>query len=146
MKTLFKAALIIGLTIILFSPSAGQNILIVNADFPFDDLPREKIASIFLGTSIRWSPQLKAFPIDQTKEDEKGKAYLSKIVKMYDWEYENWWVEVSLSGQALPISIVASDEDVVEFVRNTKGAIGYISASTPHEGVKILACDGNKEF
>lgn|GEM_PF-2677406 len=146
MRIILKIIWAVGLIVVLSSFCAGQNVFIVHSEFPHETLTKKQIADVYLGRCIRWSPVLKAFPIDQGKDSEMGKAFLSKIVEMYGWEYENWWVEVSISGQAMPIQIAGSDEEVVEYVKNTKGAIGYICASTPHEGVKVVAWDGNREF
>jgi hypothetical protein len=33
---------------------------------------------------------------------------------------------------------LSSDADVVEYVARTRGAIGYITHSSPHSGVKTL--------
>ena len=32
-----------------------------------------------------------------------------------------------------------SEEELVQFVRNTPGAIGFIQSATPHDGVKTIA-------
>jgi hypothetical protein len=41
----------------------------------------------------------------------------------------------------MPPKSLATDAEVVEFVRETAGAIGYIDASTPREGVKVLSIE-----
>jgi ABC-type phosphate transport system substrate-binding protein len=42
------------------------------------------------------------------------------------------------SGKGAMPKMFASDAEVVAYVRNTKGAIGYVSAGAITEGVKVL--------
>ena len=52
---------------------------------------------------------------------------------------EQYWTQAIFSGRAVPPVEKRTDADVLAYVRETPGAIGYVSASTPTEGVKRLA-------
>ncbi len=63
--------------------------------------------------------------------------FLSKVVKIESKRYNTLWVKKSFrDGLAIP-AVKGSDAEVVAFVKNNPGAIGYILALP--EGVKSLA-------
>lgn len=62
--------------------------------------------------------------------------FLSKVLKMEQSKYDTTWAKKSFrEGLAKP-TMRTSDTEVVDFVKATAGAIGYISA--PAAGVKTL--------
>lgn len=56
---------------------------------------------------------------------------------------KSYWQKLIFSGRATPPSEMRSEQDVVDFVRGRKGAIGYVSAGTAlGRGVKVLQISG----
>ncbi len=49
------------------------------------------------------------------------------------------WKKVVFTGAGTPPKILKTEADLIEFVAETAGAIGYIDAATPHEGVNVIA-------
>ena len=49
-----------------------------------------------------------------------------------------YYRSLAFTGKGAMPKALASDAEVVAYVRKTKGAIGYVSASASTEGVKIL--------
>jgi len=141
-----KVLLSIIVTLLFASFASAQTVIIVNSNHPSDNAAKYEVANIFLGKTTQWSDGLKADPIDQKKTTAAGQAFLAKIVAMDESSFKNLWVEKMLSGEADPPKVVESDAAVIEYVKSNTGAVGYISASTPHDGVKILSIDGNKEW
>ncbi len=134
------------LLVAIVSSAIGQTILIVNSANPDEGITRAEVSNIFLGNTSKWSNGVAIKPVDQKKATNAGTAFLAMIVKMTESAYNNLWVEKMLSGEADPPINLSSDAEVVEFVKVNAGAVGYISSSTPHEGVKVLPIDGNKEW
>ena len=62
-------------------------------------------------------------------EDSLGRSVSS--VKEY-------WLQAIFSGRGVPPPEVDSDDQVVKFVLQTPGAIGYVSADAPLGGAKIV--------
>ncbi len=52
---------------------------------------------------------------------------------------EVYWKRMVFSGRTLPPKILASDAEILDFVRDTPGAVGYVAADADTRGVKTLA-------
>ena len=49
-----------------------------------------------------------------------------------------YWQKKIFTGKGVPPIEQSSEKDVIEFVKNNPGAIGYVSANTNTSGVKVL--------
>ena len=54
---------------------------------------------------------------------------------------ELYWKRMIFSGRAVPPPEAADDEAVLEFVRSTPGAVGYVSPGAELHGVRTLSID-----
>ena len=54
---------------------------------------------------------------------------------------ENYFRSLVFTGKGAMPKMLASDADMVAYVKITKGAIGYVSAASSTEGVKVLDVD-----
>ena len=54
---------------------------------------------------------------------------------------ENYYRSLVFTGKGAMPKMVASDAEMVAYVKNTRGAIGYVSAESRTEGVKVLDVD-----
>ena len=147
MKTITFAISAI-LVFALGSVAMGQNVMIVNQDNPQTSITKAQVTNIFLGNTTKWNNGQKAAPVDQPKTTAAGKAFLANIVGMSESDFKKIWVEKLLSGQAEPLPVKTSDDDVIKFVKENPGAVGYISASSlkADSGVKTIEIDGKANW
>ena len=145
MKTL-SIILILAITLGFGSIAFGQTVMIVNTDNSVSSITKSQVTNIFLGSSSKWNNGLKAMPVDQAKTTKAGQDFLAKIVGMSESEYKNLWVEKMLSGEAEPPPVKNSDAEVISFVKENVGAVGFIDASSSDSGVKVLKIDGKTSW
>lgn len=139
--------LFIALTFLFVTSIAlGQTVMIVNKENPVNGITRAEAANYFLGKATMWVSGGKILVVDQKKSTPAGAAFLKKIVKMEESSFKNLWVEKMLSGEAVPPVTKNSDAEVLEYVKANPGAIGYISSSSPRDGVKVVSIDGASEW
>ncbi len=72
------------------------------------------------------------------KDGAVHEEMLALYVGRTDLALRATWRSLLFSGQANIPKTLSSETAMVEYVAHTPGAIGYIAASTPHEGVKVL--------
>jgi len=65
--------------------------------------------------------------------------FLNAYVGKNDTAFRAGWRSLVFSGQATMPKSLDSEAALVEYVAHNSGTIGYISKTTPHEGVKVLA-------
>jgi len=146
MKNLYKVFVCSALLFALISSGFCQTVMIVNNNNALKGATSSEVANLFLGKTTQWSNGNKATPVDQVKSTTPGVAFLGKIVKMSEGDFKNLWVEKMLSGEAEPPQVKSNDAEIIAFVKANSNAVGYISASTPRDGVKVLPIDGKKEW
>ncbi len=73
-------------------------------------------------------------PVDNLAEQEN---FLSKVVGADSTKYQNHWTKKSFREGLNPPTIDGTDAEVISFVRQTPGAVGYISGAAP-AGVKAV--------
>ena len=95
-------------------------------------LSGDEIRDVFLGEK-QFAGNLKLVPVDNTMIHAE---FLSRVLQTDAQKYSARWTKKTFrEGLASP-GRKGSDAEVVEFVRTTPGAVGYVSRPWP--GVKVL--------
>jgi len=115
-----------------------QVLVIVNNSVSQADISAKDLGSIFLGKKNSWDGGQKAVPVT-LESGAAHEAFLKLYVKKNGSQFSTFWKQAVFTGQGIPPKSVSSEEEVVKFVSENPGAVGYILPSTPHDGVKILA-------
>jgi ABC-type phosphate transport system substrate-binding protein len=125
---------VLALQALLWSESVGagrQVAVIVNRAAPTSSLPTEIIRAYYLKQHKEWPSGEKVRPVQQ--EGQAHAAFVGKVLKMSNADYERYWLERKYSAAETPPKLADDDEAVVKFVGAMKGAIGYIDASSLDE-------------
>jgi len=113
--------------------------VIVSASNAVSELPRERIADLFLKKVATWEDGKAALSVDQSMAFPLRARFSQQILGRLPSAVQKYWEERIFSGRGEPPPIKRSDAEVVEFVAKNVGAIGYVSeqAVLP-PGVKVL--------
>ncbi|MEW6709388.1 MAG: hypothetical protein AB1403_06130 [Candidatus Riflebacteria bacterium] len=137
--------LVIGIFIVLalivsFTPAGNADdvIVIVNNSVAQTEISAKDLSNIFLGKKKSWDGGQKAVPVTLESgptHENFMKTYLKKSAS----QFSTFWKQAIFTGQGIPPKSVNSENDVVKFVSENEGAVGYILSSTPHDNVKTIA-------
>ena len=142
MRHLVAAA---GLVTLLANPRAALSQapplqVVVNSANTVGSMSPTDLSRIFLKRSLTWPSGLPAVPVDQTEESPNWTLFAHWIHHKSAPALESFWQDQIFSGRASPPPELASDADVLEFVRRNLNAVGYVSRSaTIGSGVRLLA-------
>ena len=67
---------------------------------------------------------------------DRGFAFI--LIAMAPKKLIGIWKKVIFTGLGTPPKILSTEAEMVQYVASTKGAIGYICASTQPENVKVF--------
>ncbi len=135
MKILLK--LVLACSLILSSAVYAELVVVVNKANT-DDLNPELIKRIFLGKVKGFPNSGRALPIDLPEENAGQAEYLSKVVKKTQSQYSAYWAKVMFTGKGVPPKVVATDIDVLKLVANNPNLIGYVSAGSVTDAVRVV--------
>ncbi len=136
-------ALLLGATLLPPTGSSDDPYrVIVSSTSPLTAVSRRDLAKIFLRKSTRWQDGREAQPVDQSARSEVRAAFTRDVLKVEGLNQissvEYYWRQQIYSGRNTPPPVKQSDTEVVSYVASTSGAVGYVSAQTPLEGVKSV--------
>ena len=130
MKKLFLCGIAVVAGLNSAIAGAGDVYVIAHPSVNMDD--ERELREVYLGEK-QFFGSLKLVPVENMVAQMD---FLEKVISMRPDKYAALWVKKSFRGDATLPSTKSSDADVIKFVKNTPGAIGYVS--TPKHGVKEL--------
>lgn len=132
------ALLVLGLSLGLLAAEPDEFVLIENPGRPDVALQREQVSRIFLRKEPCWPDGGEAMPVDQAEERPVREHFTSAIHRRHLSAILSYWQQQVFSGRGSPPPILEKDQDVVDYVARTPGALGYVSKAARLAGVKVM--------
>lgn len=121
----------------------GDIQVIVNPDVVAGNLSISSLRNIFLGKKSYWENGSKIVPV-VLKEGKTHQVFLGKYIHKTPHQFASYWRRMIFTGKGSPPQIVNSEKELLEFVQETFGAIGYISdGDFSLEGVNAIELTDN---
>lgn len=141
MKNSGKAVLLlvaVAIVAVLAAPNtwAGDVKVIANSNFSMDSISTRELKSVFLAEKNR----LGGAHVEPVFErgGEAHETFLRQYLGQSDAQLQTYYRTLVVTGRGSMPKELNSDQDVVDYVSQTKGAIGYVSAAASTPGVKTL--------
>jgi ABC-type phosphate transport system substrate-binding protein len=108
-----------------------------NSSISVAEVSSDDLKAVFLGTKTSLGDGHVAPVLE--KSGPAHEAFLKECVGKSDSALTNYYRSLVFTGKGSMPKTLASDQEVVDYVAKTKGAIGYIGAATAAAGVKTIA-------
>lgn len=112
--------------------------LIIHPSSPFEEISKSRLSQILLRKSTSWPDGQRAFPIDLEGRSKVREVFTKDIHNRSLATIKTYWQRQIFSGRSVPPPELATDQEVLDFVRRQPGAVGYVSLDTPLDGVREL--------
>lgn len=114
--------------------------VVVHASNRVTSLSRAELSAIYMKRTRSWPDGREIVPVDRQSASRLRERF-SRAVHGKSVAYvTRYWQRLIFSGRAVPPRELRSDAAVLDFVRGSAEAIGYVDAGTPvGEGVKVIA-------
>ena len=109
---------------------AADMFIIANTDLA---VSAEDVKEIFLG-EVQFSGSLKMLPVDNAGAQNE---FLARVLKISNAKYSASWTKKSFRDGLNAPPVKATDAEVIVFVKNNPGAIGYVTSAPP--GVHVVS-------
>jgi ABC-type phosphate transport system substrate-binding protein len=125
--------------------------IVVNRSNPTESLSLAELRKIFLGQQDHWSNGRRVAVVMLEPGNNERQVVLAQIYKMDEKDYNKYFVHSMFIGEvrAAPKAL-STPAEVLKFVFNVPGAIGYVKASEVDDSLKIVRVDsylpGEKEY
>jgi len=143
MRIVKLAAALLGIA--LATPALAEEgfKVVANLEVSTESLSRAQLSDIFLKRASNWPGGGRVVPADLGEGNKAFDAFCLAIHGKPGSLIRAFWKRVAASGRDTPPVVRNSDEEMLAFVRTTRGAVGYVSAGANTPGVKVLRVGGN---
>jgi ABC-type phosphate transport system substrate-binding protein len=115
-------------------------VIIGHKNLPDNPLSKVDVQNIFLGKKAK---------VDNTnltvvilKSGDVHETFLQEYLSRTSSQYDKYWKKIVFTGQGKAPKIFETEEALIEYVKNTEGAIGYIST----QSAKALESGSLRQF
>jgi ABC-type phosphate transport system substrate-binding protein len=137
---LLALAVALGLSAVwIGAEDASAYKVIVHPSNPTTQVSRLKLGEIFLKKMSRWPDGHPVMPVEPSGKSPVRQRFTLEIYGKQVIAISAYWQQMIFGGKGVPPPEKSNDADVVAFVRDTPGAIGYVWAGTDVSGVKVVA-------
>jgi ABC-type phosphate transport system substrate-binding protein len=112
--------------------------VIVNAANPTTQLTRLKLGEMFLRKQTRWPDGIPVSPMELSGKSPVRQRFSLETFNKPVIAIAAYWQQMIFSGKGVPPPERSNDADIVVFVRETPGAIGYVGERADVSGVKVV--------
>jgi len=114
----------------LFAQNKRSFKIIVNKSNSTSTLTKKEVSKLFLKKTTRWKElDIKVNPVDLTDDSAVRIKFSNEILGKKVGAVKAYWQKLIFSGRKVPPPEKKSDSDVLKYVQDNPGAIGYVSAS-----------------
>ncbi|HKY23235.1 MAG TPA: TonB family protein [Vicinamibacterales bacterium] len=115
--------------------SADSYKIIVNPANPVAALSKSQLSNIFLRKTTTWDSGQPVQPIDQVETSALRELFSKEVLGLPPATAAR---QAGAASNGEPLLTVASDREVLAYVRLKPGGVGYVSAAAPTQGLKVL--------
>ena len=112
--------------------------VIVNADNAVASLTKKEVSDIFLKKHIKWQSGEAIVPVDLSSKSSVREDFSNQVHGKSVSAVKSYWQQFVFAGKGTPPVEKNSDAEVIEYVKNNPGAIGYVSAGANVSGLKVI--------
>jgi len=116
---------------------AADFIVIAHEDVVQDSLDHNALKNIYLGKKTRWDNDEKIVPV-MIQSGKLRTEFIDKILKKSNYQFETYWKQMIFTGKGLPPKSFKKFSELIQYIAETPGAIGFVPVIVMPEGVKII--------
>lgn len=120
--------------------SVSTVVVIVHPELSIDTLAVEELQLMYLGKRSRWPDDTKVRPA-LIKSGAIHESFVNDVLDRTPAKFNSYWKQLVFTGKGVPPKSFASEQDLIEYVMATPGAVGYVSPATRPDGVRMIVVD-----
>ncbi len=123
----FVAALLLLLVARPVGAQGASFRVVVNSSNGLSAMSRAELARLFLKKATSWPDGKAAAPVDLVESAPARRAFTRAVLERDVAAVRAHWQQQIFSGRGVPPPEKSTDAEVLAFVRNNPGAVGYVS-------------------
>ena len=116
---------------------SAQVAVIANKSVAESKIDVSKATNIYLLKDKKWSDGKAVIPFTLKSDNNASSKFFDAIGKS-SMEMKKIWMKLQLTGEGQAPEGLSSEEEVLNKVASTPGAIGFVSAAKVNDNVKVI--------
>lgn len=126
-------------SLFIFAPLANAGVAVITHPGVKEiGLSKSKLAKIYLGKLKNYSNGKKIKAVDLPKDSKAHKKFYKSVIKKSDSAMNRYWSKLKFTGKGKPPKKLNNTREVLKWVANNEGAIGYIDGKYLNKSVKVV--------
>ena len=115
-------------------------IIIAHPGLGVDSLALDELQFVYLGKQARWDNGVRVHPA-MLKKSDLHDAFVTEMLGRSPAKFKTHWKQLVFTGKGIPPKSFRTEDDLVAYVRETEGGIGYVSGGTATDGVRTVVVE-----
>ena len=129
------------MVILLFSPQAYSVNIISNSTADTVSLSVAQLRRIYSMRQVRWQNGTPIVVYVLANDHSLHQDFCKEQLQLFPYQLDRIWNKLTFSGYGVAPIIVANEQELIQSVRSTKGAIGYVADISEVNDVNIITID-----
>jgi hypothetical protein len=112
--------------------------IIVRSDNAITTVDRGFLRDVYLKKTIEWHDGSTIRPVDLAQSFPARERFTQDVLKKTSSQLKNYWNQQIFSGKNVPPPEASSAADMISYVLETPGAVGYLPAGVDAGGAKVI--------
>jgi ABC-type phosphate transport system substrate-binding protein len=113
--------------------------VIVNSANSLSEMTKKEVSNLFLKKTTKWSNGEKVQPVDLVDTSAVRQDFSKGVHGRKVSSIKAYWQKEIFSGRNVPPAEKKTEREVLQFVSDNPGAIGYIATATSTGNYKVKA-------
>lgn len=113
-------------------------VIIAHQDVSETTVTEKDLQEMFLGKRVQWKDNTAIHPVT-VKDQKHHSVFLKQYVNKSSAKWNAHWKRMVFTGNGTPPKQFATQQELLDYVANTAGAIGYVDNGPSVENVTIIA-------
>ena len=124
--------------LIVVSHSSLALVVVVGKGNTVDSLSKTQVIDIYMGRYNTFPNGVVAKPLDRTTGSNEKQQFYQLLVNKSEEKINAYWARLLFSGRASPPSNYPSNDQMLDELRRSDKAIGYVLESEVDDSLKVV--------
>lgn len=119
---------------LIASETKAEVAIVVNSSNSTTSLSKANLIKIFKGSKTEWDNGEKIVPAIIKGNVEE----FYSLINMSKSKFNKYWIKLSLSGKASPLTQLESDDDMLKYIKTNENSIGFVTNKENAGDLKVI--------
>lgn len=130
---------LLAVTAVLFAPLAHADFyLVVQSANPQPSLTQKEAVDLFMGRNRAFRNGDLALVYDLPRDSAARADFYQRLTGMGPAQVNSYWARLMFSGQTMPPQSVVDEAAMIDTVKHTPGAIGWVRKEPADKQLRVL--------